>query len=201
MTYIAKDEKKEYPRVEEGQHVGRCIDFIGPWEAVDDFDPAKPYPIQKVAYVWHLDQTRDDGKPFEVAREFSKTFGKKANLRKFLGGWRGKEIGDAEAKAGVDIDLKGRDALLMIEHKEKRAGGIRVEVSMAMPLPKVMTPLGVQPYTRAPYWAKRIEEDTAKSRALHERLQEVRATEARNAADFSDAPAGLDADQEDDLPF
>lgn len=205
MSIVVKDEKKEYPRASEGQHVAICVDIIGPWEAVDDYDKSKPYPIRKLAYVWQLDETRQDGKRFEVAREFSLTFGAKANLRKFLGAWRGKSIDDTEAKAGVDAaQFKGAPGLLTIEHKEKRAGGTRVEVASVIPLPKMVPAItATADYTRAPYWQKRIEEDTAKSRALADTLAGVRAAEARNAADFSAPPAGLDSskDDTDDLPF
>lgn len=198
MAIIVKDEKKDYPKASEGQHLAVCVDVIGPWEAVDDYDKDKPYPIRKIAYVFQLDEARADGKPFEVAREFSLTFGKKANLRKFLGDWRGKAISDDEAKGGVDIDFRGRPAYLTIEHKAKRAGGTRVEVASVMPPPKQIPPLAPQPYTIAPYWAKRQAEDQAKSRALQEAQAMTRAVEARNAADFSSPPAGLD-DGDDDL--
>lgn len=207
MSFKIKDEKKEYPKASEGQHIGLCVDFIGPWMAVDDFDKDKPYPIQKVAYVWQLDEKRDDGKPFEVAREFSLTFGKKANLRKFVGGWRGKEISDTEAKEGVDIDFIGRAGYLTLEHKEKRAGGIRVEVSTIMPLPKVIPTPDAAPYTRADYWKKRIEEDETKSRKLQQAQAAAKAGEAANAEKFPAAaqgfnefPAALE-DGETDLPF
>lgn len=200
MAIIVKDEKKEYPKASEGQHLAVCVDVVGPWEAVDDFDKDKPYPIQKIAYVFQLDESRQDGKPFEVAREFSLTFGQKANLRKFLSGWRGKAITDDEAKAGVDIDYTGKPAYLTIEHKAKRAGGTRVEVASVMPPPKQLPPITPQPYTRAEYWKKRADEDQAKSRALAEKMSMVRAAEARNAADFSEPPAGLDTGN-DDLPF
>ena len=201
MSFKAVDTKKDFPKASEGQHVARCVDFIGPWEAIDDYDPKEPYPIQKVALVWQLDEQRQDGKPFEVARDFTLSFGKKANLRRFIGMWRGKEITDAEAKAGVEIDYTGQDGFLTIEHKEKRAGGVRVEVASVIPLPKMIAKLEPQPYTRAPYWAKRIEEDTAKSRLLQ---QENLAAATKGAANFDDFPDALEdgtAKDDSDLPF
>ena len=209
MSYKAKDERKEYPKASEGQHIGLCVDFIGPWEAVDDFDKTKPYPIRKVAYVWQLDENRDDGKPFEIAREFSLTFGKKANLRKFIGDWRGKEIVDDEAKAGVEIDFKGKAAYLTVSHSPKANGqGITAKVTALMPLPKALPTPDAKPYERAAYWAKRIEEDTSKSRALQEQRASAAAAGAQNADRFpapaeglSDFPAALDDDSDESLPF
>lgn len=209
MAYKVKDEKKEYPKASAGQHIGLCVDFIGPWMAVDDYDKDKPYPIQKVAYVWQLDETREDGKPFEVAREFSLTFGKKANLRKFIGGWRGKEITDEEAKEGVDIDFTGRPGYLTLEHKTTRTGNLRVEVSTIMPLPKVIPTPDALPYKRAEWWKKRIDEDETKHRKLGQAQAAAQAKGAANAETFPAAAGGMDEfpaalaadDDEDSLPF
>jgi hypothetical protein len=67
MAYTAKHEKKQYPQPTQGGHGGICVDFIGPWRSVSDYPGEDQYPIQKVAYVWQIDQAKADGTPFEVA--------------------------------------------------------------------------------------------------------------------------------------
>ena len=201
MPTIIKDTKKEFPKASEGQHVAICVDFIGPWRAVDDFDPKKPYLVQKCAYVWQIDEQRQDLKPFELAREFTMSFGPKANLRRFIGQWRGKEITDQEAKGqGIDLEaFVGKPGLLTVQHREKRAGGIRVEVSSIIPLPKQIGAISASAYTRAEYWAKRIAEDEDQATRLE---QEQMAAGAAQQERFQDIPAALQEPESDsDLPF
>jgi len=199
MPTIIKDERKEYPNPSEGQHVAVAVDLVGPWRAVDTYDPEKPYLIQKVAFVFQLDEMRQDLKPFELSREFTLSFGPRANLRKFISGWRGKEITDAEAKAGVDIEqFLGTCGIVTVEHKPKKKGGIWATITNITPILKSMTGIAKSDYTRAEWLTKRMAEDEAAADVFEKaRLVEVAQQEER----FQDVPAALSKPEPDDPPF
>ena len=202
MAIIAKDTKKEYPKHPKGQATGICVDVIGPWRAVDDYDPKSPYLIQKIAYVWQTNKKRADGKPFELSRQFSLSFGKKANLRKFLGAWRGEAITDEEAKAGLDVAVfKGQVGLLTVEHALKRMGGIRADVTNISPLPEEMNPIAASDYTRADYWAKQIKEDEDVATRFEQTQMTEQAAQEERLEDFPAALREPEDDGSEEPPF
>jgi len=82
------------------------------------------------------------GKPFAVNKWYTQSLGEKANLRKDLTNWRGKEF-TAEELAGFDAkNIIGKPCMLSLTENEKK----KVRVTGVMALPKGMTvPLQVNP--------------------------------------------------------
>src|SRR3954467_4171044 len=72
------------------QHVV-CVDGIYLGETVDSFQGGPPKIVRKYAFVFQsADVNPETGKRYEIKREFTISMGERANLRKFLGQWRGK---------------------------------------------------------------------------------------------------------------
>jgi hypothetical protein len=80
----------------------------------------------------------ETGKPFEISERFTVSMGEKANLRKFLGQWRGKTYTNAEAEEGAPLHkLEGVNALVQIGHNTSEATGkTYANIISIMPLPK-----------------------------------------------------------------
>jgi len=116
--------------------------------------------------------------------------GEKANLRKFLGQWRGKTYTDAEAEEGAPLHkLEGVNALVQIGHNTSPATGkTYANIISIMPLPKGMPKIKAENYVRAEYWAE------VKAKA---RKPEPVAAGRHSDEDF---PGALE-DTDDDLPF
>jgi hypothetical protein len=81
----------------------------------------------------------DDPKPLAVAREFTFYMSPKSNLRKFVEGFIGTTLADAEASAFDLEQLLGQPCLLNVVHKTSKSGNVYALVSAAAPLPKGMT--------------------------------------------------------------
>lgn len=75
--------------------------------------------VHEYQYVFQLNEVDPDtGKRFEIrSKPMNLTLGDRSTLRDFLRQWRGHDLTDAEkAPPGVDIDLKGRNALISVIH-------------------------------------------------------------------------------------
>lgn len=76
--------------------------------------------------------------PFIVGAFFSLSMGTKANLRKFIENWFGKEIPQETIDKGFDMKvLMDQVAQISVIHKAKSRGtGTRADISTIMPVPK-----------------------------------------------------------------
>jgi len=132
----------------------------------------------KTAFAWELPtelQEFDESKgpqPFIVTREFNMSLGEKANLRKFLEGWRGEVFTKEQVEDGFDPSvLAGKACLVNVIHrvKQKVGGGSYAFVDSASKLPKGMVcPPQINPtivysiddgknavYAQLPEWIKK----------------------------------------------
>lgn len=80
----------------------------------------------------------DSEGPMTISQRFTASMNQKANLRKFLEGWRGKKFSDAEA-ADFDIaKLLGVPAMLTVTEYTNANGEKRTKIASASPLMKGM---------------------------------------------------------------
>lgn len=177
---------KPFPIHPEGQFTAVCVDGIdlGEQENVKFGNWSRKYAI-----VFQTNEINPEtGKPFEISERYTVSMGEKANLRKFLGQWRGKTYTTAEAEEGAPLHkLEGVNALVQIGHNTSEATGkTYANIISIMPLPKGMPKIKAEGYVRAEYW-----EDVKKK---------ARVPEPVAAGDFEDFPQALE-DTEDDLPF
>lgn len=198
-TIVAKNTDAKFTPHPEGQFVAQCVDAIDLGERVKDYTGRPKYLAHECALVFRTGEVNEEGKPIDVARELTVSMGEKANLRKLLESWRGKQYTAEEADAGVPVDkLVGQHALLTIEHKVSGKGRTYANIVAAVGVPKQMrdkVPDYTQDYERDPYWTKKKEEYAKMAAAFR---GDTNGKRPKQAEDFGDLD---DADGDDDLPF
>jgi hypothetical protein len=183
----------------EGTIQAVAVDVIDLGETMESYKNEPPQKKHKVAIVFQADELNPDtGKRFEPSIELTASFGRKANLRKFLGDWRGKPYTDEEAEGtGAPLHkLVGVNAILNIQHKTSvGAGRLYALIASISPPMKGMGKMTPLDYTRSAHWEKRKEDYCAKV------LEAERAHLTPAAANAAEYPAPEDEDESDSLPF
>lgn len=126
---------KDFEQAPAGTHVARCVRLIDLGTQTGEYK-GDPTVARKIVVSWELPNalmTEGEfaGKPFLVAKWYTASIGKKANLRADLVNWRGREFTDEELR-GFDIKkLLGVPCLLSLTPNEK--GKVRVTGIMKPP--------------------------------------------------------------------
>lgn len=98
----------------EGVNHAVCVDVVDLGIVNGAFGPRK-----KVRLMWESEQTRDDGKRFLIAKQYSPSLHEKASLRKDLKQWRGRDFSADELKKFDLESIIGVPCQLVIVHEEK----------------------------------------------------------------------------------
>lgn len=163
IVVTANSSESKFKAHDEGQFVGQCVDVIDLGEKVEEYQDSAPKIVHKCALIFLTGEKNDNGDLIEISREFSVSMGKKANLRSFLEGWRGKPYDENEIKKnGVPLHkLTGNHALLTIAHKTSVAGRTYANIAACVGVPKQMQNSledYTQGYERADFWQKKKDE-------------------------------------------
>lgn len=121
-----------------GTHVARCIKIIDIGTQRGEYQ-GKATIKRQCIIGWELPSelmTEGDyaGKPFTVSRFYTASLGEKANLRKDLANWRGRDFTKEELQGFEAKNILGKPCMLSLTTNEKG----RVQVSGVMALPKAM---------------------------------------------------------------
>lgn len=177
------DAGRSFAKAPEGQYQAVCVDVIDLGMHEESYQGKSKGLTHKCAIVFQVDEVNPEtGKRFEIGKEFTVSMGERANLRKFLGSWRGKSYSDQEASEGTPLHkLGGVNALIQIEHKQSKANPDRTygNIMSVSKLPRAMEPIAPLDYTREQFWIDKI-------------------AKPQNAPEPEDESVSLD---EDDLPF
>lgn len=172
---------KPWAKASEGQHQCVLVDVVDLGMQPNIYQGVQNGTVHKCALVWQLDEINPDtNKPFEMSKEFTVSMNEKANLRKFLGTWRGKSYSDQEAEEGAPLHkLEGVNGIMQIEHKQSKTNPDRTYANIVSvtPLFKGTPKIDPNNYVRGEFW----KDKTAKP-------------------DNESLPAALQ-DEDDDLPF
>lgn len=175
---------KPWSKASEGQAQCVLVDVIDLGMQQTTYMGGPPKMQHKCALVWQIEEINPDtGKPFEMSKEFTVSMGELANLRKFLGMWRGKSYSDAEAAEGAPLHkLYAVNGLMQIEHKQSKSNPERsyATIVSVTPLPKNMQKIHPNEYNRSEHWKEKIK--------------------TYQSADENDFPPPIE-DETDDLPF
>jgi len=146
MAIIAKSkgEGKDFPILEAGSYAARCYSMIFIGTVTEEFQ-GKPKEMEKVnisfEFPTELHAFNDEKveQPYVLSKEFTLSLAEKANMRKFLEGWRGRNFTKEELE-GFDIEkLLGAVCLASVKHKEpNKDNKIYAEISSVSLLPKGM---------------------------------------------------------------
>jgi hypothetical protein len=102
----------------------------------------------EIQYVFQLNNIDpENGKRFEIrSQPFNLILSEKASLRKFLLGWRGHDLTEAEKlPPGVNVDLTGRNAIISVVHN-KSGDKTFANIGAIMPLMAGMPEIGPLDY-------------------------------------------------------
>lgn len=143
MSLIVSEQEREYKLPPEGMVSAVCCDVADKGEELNPFNGKMQ---RKVRIVWEIDEPHPDFKrPFEVSNIFVVSLFEKANLRKMLATWRGRDFTAQELK-GFDLEkLIGAPCQVQIQHRTSSKGRTFANVVAVVPLGKGMAPLHVSP--------------------------------------------------------
>lgn len=189
-----------------GTHTARCYRIIDLGTQRTEWQ-GEQKTARKVLVCWELlgDERMSDGRPFSVAKRYTASLHEKAQLRKDLAAWRGRDFTPEELKGFELRKMLGAFCLLNLIKVEK-AGRDYVNVASIMALPKGMPkPEGVNDLLAFDL----AEFDQAAFDQLSDHLQEkiigtpeYQALQATLAPPQASAPAPGDFDDfADDIPF
>lgn len=179
------DASKTWAKASEGQAQCVLVDVINLGMHPESYMGGPTRMTHKCALIWQIDEINPDTmKPFEMSKEFTVSMSEKANLRKFLGMWRGKTYSDEEAlEKGAPLHLLyAVNGFMQIEHKQSKSNPERsyATIVSVTPLPKGMKKMEPLEYTRSDHWKEKIKQ--------------------YEVADENDFPQPPD-DDTDELPF
>jgi len=187
----ARDKGGNFTPHDEGQFAARCVDTIDLGQRIEQYQSQPARVVDKAAIVFVTDS---EGETKDIAIEFTVSMNKKANLRKFLEGWRGKSYTEEQAKKGVPLHkLVGQGALVSVEHHTSGTGRTYGKIASISPLPKSMAAPAPDGYKRPEFWAER------KKRYAEEAAQW--AAKVAKAQGEPQPDECSDDDSDDDLPF
>lgn len=184
-----------------GTHVARCIKIIDIGTQKGEYQ-GKVNIRRQCIIGWELPnelmQEGDyAGKPFTVSRFYTASLGEKANLRKDLENWRGKQFTDQELHGFHSKKLLGVPCMISIIHNDKG----KARVAGVMALAKGMT---VPDQVNANVYFSLDEFDAKVFEALSDGYQKLIKASPEWASlqqQPQQAPKGKFDDMEDDIPF
>lgn len=118
-----------------GTHVARCVKILDIGTQKGEYQ-GKATIKRQVIIGWELPNelmSEGDyaGKPFVVSKFYTASLGEKANLRKDLANWRGRDFSEAELGGFDAKNILGKACMLSLTTNDK--GKVRVTGVMALP--------------------------------------------------------------------
>lgn len=145
MAIVATNSGTKREPIPAGNYIARCYQMlhIG---TVNEVILGTPKTLNKVRIGWELptelkEYKEGEGeKPAVISKEYTLSMNDRANLRKMLASWRGKDFSEEEAKAFDITKLLGVPCMLNVIHKTS-ADGQRTyeEIAGVTPMPRGMT--------------------------------------------------------------
>jgi hypothetical protein len=136
-TTVREPEGKDFPLAPEGLHPAVCADVWEIWTEQQD-ERFGGGLVDKTRLIFQIDQTYKDEKTgeerrYEVAPMFTASLHEKANLRKFLKSWRGRDFTDEELKAFDLENVVGVNCQIQVIHNVSAKGKKYANVATIVP--------------------------------------------------------------------
>jgi hypothetical protein len=162
MPIFAKSSVGNFETCDVGVHQAVCV-FVEDIGTHEGSYNGKPIQRHQIVICWEIAQNMTQGEyagnPFMISKFYTLSLSEKANLRKDLQSWRGKDFTDEELK-GFDVEkLKGANCMLNIVEHEKRDKSKTVKIAAIMPVSKdtkKMKPV----CTKAPEWIGKLRNES-----------------------------------------
>jgi hypothetical protein len=218
MGFIAKDsgDGGNFKRVPSGVHIGRCYSLIDLGTQLSSGQYGEKMQ-HKIRIGWELFGEDEQGQPLTIvvdgkempltiSKNYTVSLHEKANLRKELAAWRGRDFTDEEAKAFDVSKLVGAYCMVNVTTSESN-GKTYSNVAGLTPLPAALKNSKPAP-VHADLLFNLDEPDMKVFATFHEKLQETirrspewqAANGSRASSDFGSHGSGFD-DLSDDPPF
>lgn len=129
---------KEFAQAPTGNHVGRCIGMIDIGTQQGEY-LGKTTHARKIVLRFELpneliEEGEFAGKPFVVSKFYTASLGEKANLRKDLSSWRGRDFTADELMGFDSKNLLDKPCMVNVTHTDKG----KAKISGITPIPKGM---------------------------------------------------------------
>jgi hypothetical protein len=142
MAINATNNGSQRELIAAGNYVARCYQMIHIGTVIEQvLGQAKT--LNKVRIGWELPmelkvfKEENGEQPCVISKEYTLSMNEKANLRKILASWRGKDFTDEEAKCFDITKLLGAACMINIIHKPNKEGTkMYEEIAGITPLPK-----------------------------------------------------------------
>lgn len=135
-----------------GNYIARCYQMIH-IGTITDVVVGTPKTINKVRIGWELPtelkvfKEENGPQPLVISQEYNLAMNEKANLRKMLASWRGKDFTEEEAKCFDVTKLIGVPCMLNIIHRPSKTDASKIyeSIGSVSPIPKgVPVPAQIQ---------------------------------------------------------
>lgn len=150
MAFIATDTGGgNFKTVPAGVFIGRCWELIDLGTQTNETGMYAGKSDHKIKIGFELFGEDEEGNkltvefdgkemPMTITKDYTVSLHEKANLRKELAAWRGKDFTEEEAK-GFDVTkLIGAYAMINVTHKTNAQGKTRANISGLSPLPSAL---------------------------------------------------------------
>lgn len=144
MAIIAKNSSAPRELIPAGNYMARCYQMLHIGTVMENFQGENKLQ-NKVRIGWELPteqkvfKEENGEQPLVISKEYSLSMNEKANLRKMLASWRGKDFSEDEAKEFDITKLIGVPCMLNIIHKPSKDGTKTYEeIGSISPMPKGM---------------------------------------------------------------
>lgn len=183
-----------------GTHVARCVKIIDIGTQKDEYQGQANFRRQ-VIIGWELptemmNEGDAAGKPFTVSKFYTASLGEKANLRRDLQNWRGREFTTEELAGFHAKNILGKTCMLSLTANDKG----KTRVTGVMALPKGITvPDQVNPsvYFSLDEFSREVFEGLSKG---YQKFITA-SPEYQHIQSGGNAKTGNAADLDDDIPF
>lgn len=125
-----------------GNYIARCYQMLQIGTVMENIN-GEMKPMNKVRIGWELPtelkvfKEGEGEQPNVINQEFTLSMNEKANLRKMLASWRGKDFSEQEAKCFDITNLIGVPCMLNIIHKPSKDGAKTYQtIGSVSPMPK-----------------------------------------------------------------
>lgn len=133
-----------------GAHLARLYRIIDLGTQKSEYDGKVNY-LHKVKFVWEVhgeDENNkplvtDKGEPMVITRDYTLSWGEKANLRKDLESWRGKPFTEEEQRRFDLKNILDQWCMINVQHKPRQKGGVFANIVGVTPVPKVVRQNGL----------------------------------------------------------
>lgn len=140
LTIETKPKPKRDP-IPAGVKAAVCSGIIDLGEQDESWE-GKSKIVNKVMFTWEVPSatidTEDGPIPRSLNRTYTASMGDRANLRKMVQSWLGKDLTDEEARRFDLRQMLGKGCMLNIVHKTNDKGEVFAKVDSVMGLPEEM---------------------------------------------------------------